>query len=183
MADEERVERELKFRCSDLNELRDRLEEADAERLCASAFEDNLVWDRGGELAESGRLLRLRIDGHGARLTFKGPPTYEDGVKVRQEIETAVEKPYELQAILENLGYERLRRYQKHREEWRFGGVIVCLDRTPIGDFVEFEGDAAATLARRFGFDPADAESRSYLKIYEDHRREDPTAPEEMVFS
>lgn len=183
MGDEQRVERELKFRCSDLNELRDRLQEADAERLCAAALEDNLVWDRAGELAASGRLLRLRVDGHGARLTYKGPPAYEDGVKIREEIETAVEEPFELQAILENLGFQKSQRYQKHREEWRFGGVVVCLDRTPIGDFVEFEGHAAAKLARRFGFDPETAESRSYLEIYRDHRRQDPTAPEEMVFS
>ena len=94
-----------------------------------------------------------------------------------------MEKPAELQAILENLGYEQIHRYQKYREEWRLGGVIICLDRTPIGDFVEFEGDAASRLAERFGLDPKDAELRSYLKLYEDYRKTEPTAPEEMVFS
>jgi adenylate cyclase class 2 len=183
MSGEERVERELKFRCSDLSELRDRLQAAEAERLCSSALEDNLIWDRDGELASSGRLLRLRFDSHGARLTYKGPPTFEQGLKIRAEIETAVEKPEELRAILENLGYEKTQRYQKYREEWRLGGVVVCLDRTPIGDFVEFEGDAAAKLAERFGLDPKEAERRSYLMIYQDHRKVEPTAPEEMVFS
>ena len=183
MSDEERVERELKFPCSDLNELRERLQAAEAERLCSSALEDNLIWDRDGELVESGCLLRLRFDSHGARLTYKGPPTYEDGLKIREEIETGVEKPAELQAILENLGYEQIQQYQKYREEWRLGGVIICLDRTPIGDFVEFEGDAASRLAERFGLDPKEAELRSYLKLYEDYRKTEPTAPEEMVFS
>jgi adenylate cyclase class 2 len=183
MGDEERVERELKFPCSDLNELRELLQAAEAERLCTSALEDNLIWDRGGELVKSGRLLRLRFDSHGARLTYKGSPSFEDGLKIRQEIETGVEKPAELRAILESLGYEKIQRYQKYREEWRLGGVIICLDRTPIGDFVEFEGDAASRLAERFGLDPRQAERRSYLKIYQDHRETDPTAPEEMVFS
>jgi adenylate cyclase class 2 len=183
MGDEERVERELKFPYSDLNALRERLQAAEAERLCSSALEDNLIWDRDGELVKSGRLLRLRFDSHGSRLTYKGQPTYEDGLKIREEIETGVEKPAELEAILENLGYEQIQRYQKYREEWRLGGVIICLDRTPIGDFVEFEGDAASRLAERFGLDPKEAERRSYLELYEDYRKTEPTAPEEMVFS
>lgn len=180
---EERVERELKFHCSDLGAVRRDLETTEAEILSAEAFEDNLILDRDGELAASERLLRLRADGYGARLTYKGPATYESGVKVREEIETGIEKPEELRAILESLGYQRVRRYQKYREEWRLDGVVICLDRTPIGDFVEFEGSDAARLARRFGFEPADADPRSYLKIYQDHRLENPVAPEDMVFS
>ena len=183
MSGEERVERELKFPCSDLNSLREQLQAAEAERVSASALEDNLIYDRGGELASAGRLLRLRFDDNGACLTYKGPATYDGGLKIREEIETAVGKPAELRAILENLGYKKVQRYQKYREEWRLGGVIVCLDRTPIGDFAEFEGDAAAKLAERFGLDPKTAERRSYLQIYKDHREVEPTAPEEMVFS
>lgn len=183
MSEKERVERELKFACSDLNELRDRLEAAEAERISAAALEDNLIFDRDGELVAANCLLRLRFDTHGARLTYKGPPTYEGGVKIREEIETSISKPEELRAILENLGYRKVQRYQKYREEWRLGGVIVCLDRTPIGHFVEFEGDAAGKLAERFGLDPQQAERRSYISIYQDYRKTEPTAPEEMVFS
>ena len=81
------------------------------------------------------------------------------------------------QALFESLGYRVVRRYQKMREEWRLGGVEVALDHTPIGDFVEFEGDRAEVLAKRCGFDPAKAEQRSYLRLYEDYRREHPEAP------
>lgn len=183
MSGEERVEREVKFRCSDLNSLRERLQSAEAERVSAAALEDNLIFDRAGELQQRGCLLRLRFDVNGARLTYKGPASFEEGVKVREERETAVEDADELRAVLENLGYEAVHRYQKYREEWRVGGVIACLDRTPIGDFVEFEGDAAAKLAQRFGFDPEAAERRSYIGLYQDHRRSNPSAPEEMIFS
>ena len=62
MSDEERVERELKFPYSDLNALRELLLAAEAERVSASALEDNVIFDRGGELARAGRLLRLRFD-------------------------------------------------------------------------------------------------------------------------
>jgi hypothetical protein len=47
---------------------------------------------------------------------------------------------------------------------------------------VEFEGEGAEKLARRFGFSPDSAEKRSYLQIYQDYRRADPSAPEKMVF-
>jgi len=183
MSGEERVERELKFRCSDLNDLRDRLHEAEAERISASTLEDNLVFDRDGDLGSRGTLLRLRFDDNGARLTYKGPATFEDGVKIREERETAISDPEELRAVLEHLGFEAVQRYQKYREEWRLGGVIVCLDRTPIGDFVEFEGDAAAKLAKRFGLETDAAERLSYLELYQVHRRKNPEAPREMVFS
>jgi adenylate cyclase class 2 len=179
---EEKLERELKFACAELNSLRERLLDAEAERRSASALEDNLVFDRNDELRAAGTLLRLRRDAHGARLTFKGAASFDGGVKVREERETALDDGDEMERILERLGFSVEHRYQKYREEWQLGGVIVCLDRTPIGTYVEFEGDGAGKLARRFGFDVAAAERRTYLEIYEDHRRSDPSAPRDMVF-
>ena len=182
MSDEVGLEKELKFPCDDLSSLREKLQESEAERIAASALEDNLIFDRDGELRTSGRLLRLRQDANGAHLTFKGPARYEDNVKIRVEEESRVDDAAVLHRILENLGYTVIQRYQKHREQWRLGGVIICLDHTPIGDYVEFEGENAGTLARRFGLSPETAEPRSYLKIYADYRKEDPSAPEDMVF-
>ena len=46
--------------------------------------------------------------------------------------------------LLVRLGYRVVRRYEKVREEWQLGATMVALDHTPIGDFVEFEGDDAA---------------------------------------
>ncbi|MDH3743896.1 MAG: class IV adenylate cyclase [Acidobacteriota bacterium] len=182
MDDKTGLERELKFHCPDLNTLRERLVGADAERVAPSSLEDNLIFDRGLELVESGRILRLRRDGSGARLTYKGPATYEGGVKVRKEQETRVADAEAVEQILTSLGYEVTGRYQKHREEWAVGGVLVALDHTPIGDFTEFEGDGAETLAARFGFPAEGAERRNYLELYADHRKDNPAAPEDMVF-
>jgi adenylate cyclase class 2 len=181
MAGTERTERELKFRCADLDEFRQRLQ-ATAEKVSEVAFEDNILFDRDGELAGRGALLRLRRDGHGAHLTFKGAASFEGGVKVREERETRVEEPDELQAVLDRLGYEPVQRYQKYREEWRLGSVVICLDTTPVGDFVEFEGSAAVAVAEQFGMDVQRAETLSYLDIYREHRREHPSAPQDMIF-
>ncbi len=182
MSDESGVERELKFRCPDLSSLREKLVAAEAERVAASSREDNLVFDRDGEVRAGGCILRLRRDTKGARLTFKGPPRFESGAKVREERETRIQDFDAMHRILEHLGYSVATRYQKDREEWLVGGVTVCLDRTPIGDFAEFEGEGAERLAKRFGFPAADAERRNYLELYADYRRENPEAPEDMVF-
>lgn len=181
-AGSESLERELKFREVDLDRLRQRLGELEAERVSASAFEENLVFDRDGELTAAGRLLRLRTDSQGARLTFKGPAEFDEGVKVRTEHETRVGDAAVCRRLLESLGYEVATCYQKYREEWRLGGVMIALDHTPIGDFAEFEGTGAERVAGRCGFDPADSEPRNYLELYRDHRERHPDAPADMVF-
>lgn len=176
------VERELKFAGVEHDRLRDRLLEMEAERMWTSALEENWVFDRADELRELGCVLRLRRDPRGAWLTYKGPAEFEGHTKVRSELETELSEPENMRQILEALGYEVSRRYEKRRELWRVGGVTVALDRTPIGEFVEFEGDAAEALAKRFGFDPNQAERRSYLRLYNDYLAEHPDAPPDMTF-
>ena len=182
MRSKDNLERELKFRGAELDQLRQRLIELEAERVGPGAFEDNWILDRGNELLSSGRILRLRTDGARARLTFKGPMRLEGNVKIREEREVGIENAEEARALLENLGFQAVRRYQKVREEWQLGGVTIALDHTPIGDFAEFEGDGAETVAKRCGFDPQKAERRSYLRLYEDYLKRHPDSPPEMVF-
>jgi adenylate cyclase class 2 len=182
MRSKDNLEREIKFPGAELEKLRERLLELEAERVGPAAFEDNWILDRGGELLSSGCILRLRTDSSRAWLTFKGPMRLEGNVKVREEREVGIENAEEARALLENLGYQVVRRYQKVREEWHLGGVTIALDHTPIGDFAEFEGDGAETVAKRCGFDPQKAERRSYLRLYEDHLKKNPDAPPEMVF-
>ena len=173
---------ELKFACPSLEDLREQLRQMGAERTAAANVEDNWIYDRKSELVESQRLLRLRIDRQGARVTFKGAPRFEGEVKVRVEHETEVGDADQIHSILENLGYKIVHRYQKKREEWKVGGVTVALDHTPIGDFVEFEGTGADSIARRFGFDLGRAERQTYVELYQSYRKENPDAPPDMVF-
>jgi predicted adenylyl cyclase CyaB len=176
------LEREVKFPSDDLAKLRERLGELEAERVAPAGFEDNWIVDREEELLSKGRILRLRTDGTRSHLTFKGPMHMEGKLKVRQELEIEIESAEEGLLLFEQLGYKVVRRYQKVREEWQLGGVTISLDHTPIGDFAEFEGDGAETVARRCGFDPAKAEARSYLRLYEDYLKAHPDAPPEMTF-
>ena len=178
------IERELKFAQVDLEALRQRLLEVEAERLGPAVFEENWLLDRGGELAERMSILRVRAEeGRGAVVTFKGPATFDGPAKVRTELEMRVENAELALALLQALGYAVERRYQKMREEWRLGTETICLDHTPIGDFVEFEGDRADAVAKRCGFDLGKALRKSYLMLYAEHLAAHPSAPFDMVFT
>ena len=61
--------------------------------------------------------------------------------------------------------------------------TITAMEEEGIVYWFEFEGDAASKLAKRFGLEAEKAEKLSYLELYQAHRRENPTAPKEMVFS
>lgn len=176
------IERELKFSDVDHDQLRSRLTELEAECQGSPALEDNWIFDRKGKIMTAGSLLRLRNDRRGSRLTFKGPAHFEERVKVRQEFQTGVENFEGTRAILEALGYQLVRRYQKYREEWFLGSIVISLDHTPIGDFVELEGEGCERVARRAGLDPGQAERRNYLELYEEYLSDHPEAPSDMVF-
>ena len=177
------IERELKFAGVDLDMLRSRLLELEAERVGPPSDEDNWILDRGGELRATGSVLRIRKDGQGCLVTFKGPATFEGSTKVRRELEIRLANAEDALILFEALGYVVEKRYQKIREEWRLGSEMICLDHTPIGDFVEFEGDRAEAVAKRCGFDIAKALRKSYLMLYAEHLASHPSAPFDMVFA
>ena len=175
-------EREIKIPVDGLEGVRQRLGELGAECFAEACRERNSIFDRNGEIYPKGKALRLRVDGRGVLLTFKGRARYENGVKVRQEIETRVEDGDAMQGVLEALGYRRTTGYEKVREEWRLGGAVIALDHTPIGDFVEVEDADPTAVALRLGLDVRKAKSASYLRLYAEHRALNPDAPEEMSF-
>ena len=106
------------------------------------------------------------------------------GVKIREERETRVSDPEETAAILARLGLAPRFRYEKRREEWTIEGCAVALDETPIGNFVEVEGNPPAIrrVVVALGLDVADAVPYSYAKLYTERRKKDPALPPDMIF-
>ncbi len=181
-----RQEVEVKLPCEDLDRAREELRGLGATPRTPLHFESNDLYDDPeGRLAASGRALRLRRARGAAFLTYKGPARFTDGIKTRAEHETRVSDPQETEAILAALGWTRRFRYEKNREEWTLEGCAVALDETPIGNFVEVEGDPRgirrAVVA--LGLDFANAVPYSYARLYAERRKEDPNLPPDMVFS
>jgi adenylate cyclase class 2 len=103
---------------------------------------------------------------------------------VREERDTEVTDPDETVAILAGLGLLPRFRYDKRREEWDCEGAVVALDETPIGLFVEVEGDPASIrrVVALLALDPSESIPYSYAELYARRRKEDPSLPPDMVF-
>jgi adenylate cyclase, class 2 len=163
------LETEVKVRLASLPEIRRKLESLGAVLARERHLEDNVLFDdEAGSLRARGGVLRLRETPHAGYLTFKGPRQTAGGVKAREERETPVADAEEMRAILRLLGYRAVFRYQKYRESWMHRGQNVELDETPIGAFLEIEGDSdgIATVAAELGFEPKDYLAESYVGLY-----------------
>jgi len=177
---------EIKLPCADLDAVRRKLEQLGA-RLAAPRHDErnDLYDDETGRLAARGSALRLRRASGRVILTYKGPARFSGGIKAREERETEVADADELEAVLTGLGFKLAFRYEKRREEWTLDDCAVALDETPIGRFVEVEGEP--TGIRRalaaLGLDSAEAIPYSYARLYLERRKKDPSLPAHMVFS
>lgn len=135
-------------------------------------------------------------------LTFKQPieiqPDAElEGMpygpyKVREEIELEVADAGTLARIFEGLGMSGWFRYEKYRTTFRLPdsktwakGLLIELDETPIGTFVELEGPAAAIdrAAEQLGFSKRDYILQNYLSLYMEDCRRKGEKPGHMLFS
>lgn len=180
-----RDEIEIKLPSGNLDGVRARLRELGADLVAAEHEEVNDLYDdRERRLSSSGRTLRVRRTGDRAVLTYKGPARFQAGTKIREEREAGVSDAAELATILERLGYERRFRYEKRREEWAWEECVIALDTTPIGTFVEIEGQPGAIrrAVAQLGLDAAEAIPYSYAELYARRRKEQPSLPPDMVW-
>jgi len=128
---------------------------------------DTLFDTPGGDLRRTRTVVRIRTEPDGCTLTFKGPP--EAGpMKVREEAETAVADERVLARVFDALELRIAFRYEKFREEYTAPGVVVAIDETPVGTFVEIEGseDGIRAMAAAVGRGPDDFLVDSYRGLF-----------------
>jgi adenylate cyclase, class 2 len=145
------LEIEIKLACENL----DRLRQANLALQLVEArhFEDNWLLDsKDQELFHKGAALRVRAVNQQGLLTYKGVVRDSETsiLKVREEIESAVDAPERVVELFERLGFHRSFRYQKYRTVYRLADtdntLTVTFDETPIGNFIEIEGDEQGVL-------------------------------------
>ncbi len=142
-------------------------------------------------------------------LTFKGPvkaggrqsrPAKEDAGeqrgfggnhKVREEIELEVGDAKALGTIFAGLGMRESFHYEKYRTTFRMPnaarwakGLLIEMDETPIGNFVELEGPARAIdrAAKMLGFSKDKYVLTNYLRLHEEECARSGEKVGEMVF-
>jgi adenylate cyclase class IV len=112
--------------------------------------------------------------------------------KVREEIELEVSDAKALATIFEGLGMSRWFQYEKFRTTFRLpasnawaAGLLIELDETPIGVFLELEGPANAIdrAAKALGFKKRDYILANYMVLYREDCRRRGKAPRDMLFA
>jgi adenylate cyclase class 2 len=83
-------------------------------------------------------------------------------------------------------------RYEKYRTTYKVDksqrwaeGLLIELDETPVGTFVELEGpgEAIDRAARELGFSRRDYITKSYLAVYVEECRRQGQEPRNMLFA
>jgi adenylate cyclase class 2 len=162
------LEREVKLSFATAEGARDAVLAAGATPLHGRRLQEDALLDDGANaLRERGCALRIRMENGKSRITFKGPIQDSD-MKLRDEFETVVGDGVLLLRIFEELGYQVWFRYEKYREEFSHEDVIVAVDETPVGVFVEIEGSETGitAMAAAMGRTPADYILDSYRSLF-----------------
>ncbi len=178
------LEREIKLRFDSAEAARTAVLAAGATPVRARRLQEDCLFDTADDLLRRRRsVLRVRMESGRSFLTFKGP-VQSTIVKLRQELETIIGDGPLLVLILEELGFRVWFRYQKYREEFARDDVIVAVDETPVGVFVEIEGGdlGIAETAQALGRGPADYLLDSYRGLFVRHCEQRGVAPTDMLF-
>jgi adenylate cyclase class 2 len=178
------LEREIKLRFETPEAARAAVVAAGASPLRGRRLQEDCLLDTSeGRLRERHSVLRLRMERGRSLLTFKGP-VQPSSMKVREEVETLVGDGEILLRVLEAAGFQIRFRYQKYREEFAVGDVIVAIDETPVGTFVEIEGSeqGITALARALARSPADYVLESYQALFMQHLQSSGLPPTDMLF-
>jgi len=180
-----KTEVEIKLRVADLAEADARLVRAGAQLAHPREFEDNQLYDFPDfSLKTRGAMLRLRIQERGSILTYKEAPRVEAGAKVRDEMEVSVSSGETAEAILSKLGMRPLFRYQKYRAVYTYSDLMVTVDETPIGNFLELEGPKTLIdeMAGKLGYKASDYIVKSYLALHQEYLKARGLPLKDMLF-
>src|SRR3954463_1257034 len=178
------VEREIKLRFASAEDARAAVLALGATPLLGRRLQEDALLDTPeGLLRDRRSALRIRMENGKSRVTFKGP-VQPSAMKLREELETVVGDGEVLLRVFQELGLEVWFRYEKYREEFSYEDVIVAIDETPVGVFVEIEGSerGIAAAAAALGRSPSDYILDSYRGLFLQHREALGLSGTDMMF-
>ena len=166
------LEREIKLRFPDVEVAKAAVLQTGATPIRGRRLQEDCLLDMPDDSLRRRRcVLRVRVESGKSYVTFKGP-VQPATVKVREELETVVADGPVLIRIFEELGFRAWFRYEKYREEFALDDVVIAVDETPVGTFVEIEGGdrGIADMAIALGRNPSDYLLDSYRSLFCQHR-------------
>jgi adenylate cyclase class 2 len=167
-----KLEIEVKIKVNDLEEIKRKIVKLGFRTIAPDSFEHNILFDTKDErLKKNKLLLRLRKIEDKYIVTFKHPPEQSlnaSHYKIREEKEIEVSDYENIKSIFTGLGFKVIFIYEKYREIFDNGNVKIMMDHTPIGDFIEIEGDAEGIdkTAAQLGYNKSDYITDNYMTLF-----------------
>jgi len=179
------LEREIKLQFESPQAARTAVAATGAMPLRPRRLQSDVLFDTEQRaLSARSQVLRVRIEAGHSYVTFKSPAEHPT-LKLREELETGVDDGERLVTIFLRSGFRIWFRYQKYREEFALDDVIIAVDETPVGTFVEIEGSDLGIVAAvdALGRGPADYIVESYRALFVRHCNERGIPAGDMVFA
>ncbi len=185
-----KIEIEAKLRVADHAALERKLAELGAEPV-AVMLEENIFVDtdmRGLKAGDRGlRVRRIDAEDQPAKVvvTYKGPRSIAP-IKSRGEIEMIVDSVDAALALLAELGYHEVIRFEKRRRRYQLDGCTIELDVVPyLGSFIEIEGPSAESVQaarQRLGLAKHPLVASSYVAMLTSFLDENDIADRRILF-
>jgi len=199
---------EIKLRVQDQQQLKERLAKIGA-KPGQRVFEENTLYDTpDGLLRGAGRLLRLRMEtpergkthavvtskapmpgdsdrDRGSKVSGKSAGKPPSRHKERLEREVDIRDPGKIDRLLRAMGLNPSFRYEKYRTRFKLGSLHLDLDETPVGTFLELEGQPKAInrVAKALGYSDRDYIRGTYWDLFNADRRRRGSRAKNMLFT
>ncbi|MCI4444609.1 MAG: class IV adenylate cyclase [Candidatus Aminicenantes bacterium] len=170
------LETEIKLKVNNLKEMREKLLSLGCQIERDFYREWNTLYDfADNRLEKSRQALRLRRIDKKAFLTYKGQPQKSRSFKIREEYESEIKNIRHFKKILKKLGLRPVFEYRKKRMLLRKGRVKICLDETPVGNYLELEGRRSdiVKIARLLGYTRKEFIKLDYVQMIKEKREKD----------
>jgi predicted adenylyl cyclase CyaB len=168
------LEIEVKIQIKNPKEIAHKIIEQGAQLVRERYFEENTLYDFPDlTLTNKRQAFRLRKINKKAYLTFKGSPQKSRQFKIREEYETEINNLNQIKKIIKSLGLVPKFQYDKFRTVFRKKKLKICLDETPVGSFIELEGEQShiVKFASSLGFSRTDFIKKNYIDLYSESRK------------
>jgi len=160
---------EVKFKIEDIDKLHLDLEEAGYHLVDKVYQKTYSLWDKFRYLSRKGIFIRTRQDGDKHTFTVKTRDlNLKSEYAERNEYNVEVEDAGKVAEMLKIIGFDDMRVLEKYRETWEGFDVDVVIDYTPIGDFMEIEGEKEEIDAfiERFNLNGLPRITMAYWDVY-----------------
>ena len=162
------IEIEVKIPIDEIKKLVKKIENQGAVLIKEKSLEKDIFYDFSSQdLQKKHQANRLRARNGKTFLTFKGAKQKSRKFKIREEFETEVKNRKHTQKILKALGLKPVFNYQKYRTIFRKKKLLICLDETPAGNYLELEGQQSdiVKFAKALDFSKKEFIKADYVQL------------------